>query len=67
MSAIVCGLDVRRESTYATILGPEGEIIAQRKMPNEEVCYFLKPHGFERVAMEASTSIAPLYRRLVEE
>ena len=36
-------------------------------MPNEEVAAFLKPHGVERVAMEASTHIAPLYRRLVEE
>jgi transposase len=36
-------------------------------MPNEEVPGFLRPHGVERVAMEASTSIAPLYRRLTEE
>ena len=36
-------------------------------MPNEEVPAFLRPWGVERVAMEASTSIALLYRRLVEE
>jgi len=36
-------------------------------MPNEEVPAFLKPYRVERVAMEATTSIAPLYRQLVEE
>ena len=67
ISAFVCGLDVHKETTYATILGPEGEIVAQRRMHNEEVPTFLRPHPVERVAMEASTSIAPLYRRLTEE
>ena len=36
-------------------------------MSNEEVPAFLKPYRVDRVAMEASTSIAPLYRRHVEE
>jgi transposase len=36
-------------------------------MPNEEVPDFLRPHDVEKVAMEASTSIAPLYRKLVDE
>ena len=67
MSAIVSGLDVHKEYTYATILGPGGEKLAQRRMPNEEVPAFLKPYRVERVAMEATTSIAPLYRRLTEE
>jgi len=67
MSALICGLDVHKESTYATILAPDGEIVTQRRMPNEEVPGFLRPHGVERVAIEASTSIAPLYRRLTEE
>jgi hypothetical protein len=31
MSAFVCGLDVHKESTYATILGPDGEVVAQRR------------------------------------
>ena len=35
MSAFVCGLDVHKESTYATILGPDGEVVAHRRMPNE--------------------------------
>jgi len=67
MSALVCGLDVHKESTYATILGPDGEIVTQSRMPNEEVPGFLRPHRVERVAMEASTSIAPLHRKLVDE
>ena len=67
MSALVCGLDAHKESTYATILDPNGEIVTQKRMPNEEVPSFLKPHHVEKVAMEASTSIAPLYRKLVDE
>ncbi len=59
MNVVVSGLDVHKDYTYATILGPDGEKLAQRKMPNEEVPDFLKPYGVERVAMEATTSIAP--------
>jgi len=36
-------------------------------MGNEEVPRFLEPYPVEHVAMEATTSIAPLYRRLVDE
>lgn len=67
MSAHVCGLDVHKRYTYATILGPDGEILAQKKMPNEEAPDFLEPYPVEHVAMEATTSIAPLYRRLASE
>ena len=67
MSAYVSGLDVHKEYTYATVLGSDGEKLAQRRMPNEEVPAFLKPYRMERVAMEATTSIAPLYRKLTEE
>ena len=67
MSALVCELDIHKESTYATILGSDGEIVNQRRMPNEEVPDFLRPRDVEKVAMEASTSMAPLYRELVEE
>lgn len=67
MSALVCELDIHKESTYATILGPDGEIVNQRRMPNEKVLDFLRPRDVEKVAMEASTSMAPLYRKLVEE
>ena len=33
-------------------------------MSNEEVPAFLEPYPVEHVAMEATTSIAPLHRRL---
>jgi len=55
MSAFVCGLDVHSESTYATILGPDGGVVAQKRVPNELVPEFLKPFGVERVGLEAST------------
>jgi len=67
MSAYVCGLDVHKRYTYATILGPDGEVQAQKKMNNEEVPRFLKPHPVEHVAMVATTSIAPLHRMLTNE
>ena len=55
MNVVVSGLDVHKDYTYATILGPNGEKLAQRKMPNEEVPTFLKPYRVERVAMEATS------------
>ena len=66
MSAYVCGLDVDKRYTYAMILGPDGEILVQKKMDNEEVPAFLEPYPVEHVAMEATTSIAPLHRRLTD-
>ena len=60
-------MDVHSESTYATVLGPDGRVLAQERMANELVPAFLRPYGVERVGLEASTYITPLYRRLVEE
>ena len=37
MSALVCGLDVHKDSTYATILSPEGKIVNQTRMENERI------------------------------
>ena len=59
MSAVVCGLDVHKESTYAIILDPDGEVLAQRRMKSEDIPGFLEPFGVDRVAMEASTYIIP--------
>ena len=68
MTALVCGLDVHKESIYATILDLDDEVITQRRMPNEEVPDFLRPHRLEKDSHGgASTSITPLYRRLTEE
>ena len=66
MSAHVCGLDVHKRDTYATILGSDGGILAQKKIDNEETQAFLEPYPVEHVAMEATTSIAPLHRRLTD-
>ena len=41
MSAFVCGLDVHKDSTYATILNLEGKIINQTRMKNERVLPYL--------------------------
>jgi transposase len=67
MSAIVCGLDVHKESTYATVLDRDGQVLVQRRMLNEDIPAFLEATGPERLAMEASTYIIPLYRKLTEQ
>jgi len=66
MSAFV-GLDVHSEHTFATVIGPDGRVVDQRKMLNELVPTFLKLFRVERVGLEASTHVAPLYRILVKE
>jgi transposase len=67
MSALVCGLDVHKDSTYATILNSEGKIVDQTRMKNEKVDSYLSQHKVGRVAMESSTAVAPLYRQLKKE
>jgi len=41
MSALVCGLDVHRDSTYATILDCDGKLVSQRRISNEMVLSYL--------------------------
>jgi transposase len=67
MSAVVCGLDVHKDSTYATILNPEGKVINQSRMTNEKVPSYLSHFKVGKVAIEASTSVASIYRQLVSE
>ena len=67
MSAVVCGLDVHKESSYATVLDRDGQVLAQRKMRNEDIPAFLELTHPERLAMEASTYIIPLYRKLTKD
>jgi transposase len=64
MSALVCGLDVHKDSTYATILNDEGKIVDQTRMSNDRVLSYLVHYRVNRVAMGSSTAIAPLFRRL---
>jgi transposase len=66
MSAVVCGLDVHKETTYTTVLDPSGQVLVQRKMMNEDIPAFLEMTHPDKLAMEASTYIIPLYRKLTE-
>lgn len=69
MSALTCGLDVHKDWTDVTVRrNMDGEIaIGVRKLPNKRTLGFLKKHpDISRVAMEASTSVVPLYRDLKE-
>ena len=64
MSALVCGLDVHKDSTYATILDSSGKIVSQMRMSNEKVLPYLSRFNVGRVAMESSNQVASLYRKL---
>jgi transposase len=66
MSAFVCGLDVHKDSTYATILDSSGKIVSQMRMNNERVPSYLSRFNVDRVAMESSNQVASLYRQLVK-
>jgi transposase len=66
MSAVVCGLDVHKETSYATVLDRDGQVLVQRKMMNEDIPAFLDMTHPDKLAMEASTYIIPLYRKLTE-
>ena len=65
MSAFVCGLDVHKDSTYATILDSNGKIVNQTRMNNERVLSYLANFNVDGIGMEASNQVAPLYRQLV--
>lgn len=67
MSALVCGLDVHKDWTYTTILNHEGKVINQMRMSSEKVLSYLAHYNVNRVAMESSTAIAPLYRKLTSK
>jgi len=64
MSACVCGLDVHKESTYATILDCDGKIVNQGRMVNDKVLQYLSKYRVERIGLEASNQIVPLFREL---
>jgi transposase len=67
MSALVCGLDVHKDSTYATILDSSGKVVDQTRMNNERVLTYLSRFSVGKVAMESSNQVASLYRRLESE
>lgn len=49
MSAFVCGLEAHMESTYATVLNPEGKIVNQTRMSNEKVLLYLSHFNVAKV------------------
>jgi transposase len=67
MSALVCGLDVHKESTDATILDANGKIVNQRRMSNNLVPSYLSDFKIDRIGMESSNQIVPLYRLLAKK
>ena len=67
MSALVCGLDVHKDSTYATILNLEKKIVSQTRMSNELVFPYLKHFNVCKIGMESSNQIAPLFRQLTSK
>jgi len=67
MSAFVCGLHVHKDSTYATILDPDGKVVNQMRMNNERVLSYLSGFNVDRIGMESSNQVASLYRQLVKE
>ena len=64
MSSLVCGLDVHKDSVFATVMSYAGEVVERRKLSNSEVVSFLDQYPVDKVAMESSTSIVPVYRAL---
>jgi len=65
MSAFVCGLDVHKDSTYATILDCAGRIVGQR-MVNDKVLSYLSAYRISKIGMGASNQIASSFRQLKE-
>jgi len=55
---------VHKDSTYATILDCEGKIVSQRRVSNETVLSYLSSYSVDRIGMESSNQVAPLYRAL---
>jgi transposase len=64
MSSLVCGLDIHKNSVYATVMSYSGEVVEKRKLSNGEVVSYLGQYPIDKVAMESSTSIVPIYRTL---
>jgi len=55
MSASVCGLDVHKDSTYATILYCDGRIVSQRRMVNDKVLPYLSAYQISRIKIKEMT------------
>jgi transposase len=67
-SILFCGLDVHRNGlSYAAVVDQMGKLIQSKKVPDSALLNFLKRYHPTKVAMEASTAIAPVYRELTRQ
>ena len=65
MSSLLCGSDAHKSSVFATVMNYGGEVIECRKLADkDDVVAFLGQYPIDKVAMESSTSIVPVYRAL---
>jgi hypothetical protein len=64
MSAYI-GLDVHKNWSFATVLDQTSRVVARRKLANEHVPSFLEEFNVEKIGLESSTYVVPLYRALV--
>jgi len=48
MNSLVCGLDVHKDSVYATGMNYGGEIVDKRKLTNDEVVDYLSRYPIDR-------------------
>ena len=58
---------MHKDWTFATVLDQDGRVVDQRKLLNEHVPSFVGNFNVEKIGLEASTHVAPLYRALVNE
>lgn len=67
-SMLYCGLDVHRNGlSYAAVVDQTGKLIQAKKVPDDSILDFLDRYQPAKVAMEASTAIAPVYRALTRQ
>jgi hypothetical protein len=66
MSAYM-GLDVHKDWAFATVLDQTGRVAVQRRLANEHVPSFLRKFNVEKIGLESSTYVVPLYRASVDK
>ena len=57
MSSLLCGLDVHKNSVYATVMSYGGEIVEKRKLSNSEVVSYLDRYPIDKVAMDSGCEL----------
>ena len=64
-STIFCGLDIHRNGmTHAALIDQTGKLVHSNKILDRTLLNFLGHYHPTKVAMEASTAMAPVYREL---